>query len=344
MPKHSLVATAVTVRKIRADPTDRLPVNDLDGNGLSLLDLFYAFVAQGVTDRGWNDTKAELLVTPTDVDPAGRTVLMVHESGYYGANGKIRQQGSGDTTYSFGPDEAPVIPKRSLLVVPELGDYAVCLDQRIGMSALPKLFWREFRRTVRRHRGLLVEIAQSADAAAWEEFLDNAEKLSKVTYVQEPDDIADGKVREVPIGLRKYEVTKDPDLPSLPLELLSLLRNRKTKKNRKRADKMVMLPSGFGEPSEVSVTVRTGDSERTVDVVSDEYPTFVYGFASRGKEPSPDVFLSDAREVAQHLLENLDCTIGDASWRDAEWPDERRDQRISGGGIDDDVDPDEALD
>lgn len=344
MPKHSLVATAVTVRKIRADPNDRLQVDDLDGKGLSVLDLFYGFVAQGIADGGWDDTKSELLVTPTEVDPAGRTVLMQHESGYYGANGKIRRNAGGQTTYSFGADEAPVIPKRSLFVVPEFGEYAVCLDQRIGLAALPRLFWREFRRAVRKHHGLLVDISQSADAAAWETFLDQAEKIHQVTYIQQPDDIADGKVKEVQIGLRKYQVTRDPDAKTLPLDLIPLLRNRSSKKDRELADKLVMLPSDFGEPSEVSVTVETGDSKRTVDVISDEYPTFVYGFASKGKEPSPEVFLSDAREVAVHLLEqNLDCSLGDSSWRDKDWTVERLEQRLVRGGDDDDVDPDEPV-
>lgn len=344
MPKHALVATAITVRKIRADPTDRLPVDNLDGNGLSLLDLFYAFVAQGIADGGWDDTKAEQIVTPTETVPAGRTVLMEHESGHYGSNGRIRRKSGGATTYKFGKDEAPVIPKRSLLVVPQIGDYAVCLDQRIGLASLPKLFWREFRRAVRTHHKLLVDVSQSADATAWEAFLDDAHRLHQVTYIQEPDDIADGKVKEVPIGLRKYQVTRDPDTQSLPLELVTLLRNRGTKANREKADKMVLLPTDFGEPSAVSVTVETGDSKRTVDVVSDEYPAFVYGFATKGKEPSKDVFLSDAREVAVHLLEkNLDCTIGDSTWRDATWTDDRLEQRLSGGGDDDDVDPDEAT-
>jgi len=344
MPKHTLVATAVTARRIRSDSTERLPVNDLDGNGLSLLDLFYGFVAQGIVDGGWDDKKAELLVTPTDVDPAGRTVLMQHESGHYGSDGKIRRTQTGGTTYTFGKDEAPVIPKSSLFVVPERGDYAVCMDQRIGMSSLPKLFWREFRRAARRHHKILIDISQSADAAAWDAFLDGAERLHQVTYIQEPDDIADGKLLEVLVGLRKYQVTRDPDAQSLPLELLDLLRNRGSAKNRRRADKLVMLPRDFGEPSEVSVTVETGDSRRTLDVVSEEYPTFIYGFASKGKEPTPDVFLSDAREVAKHLLEDqLDCDLGAASWRDAVWSDERRDQRLTGGIDEDDVDPDDAL-
>ncbi len=344
MPHHSLVATAVTVRRIRSDSTERLSVNDLDGKGLSLLDLFYAFVAQGVDDNGWEDEKAELLVTPTDVQPLGRTVLMEHESGNYGSNGRIRENQGGATTYNFGKHEAPVIPKRSLFVVPVLGDYAVCVDQRIGNSALPKLFWREFRRAVRKHHKLLVDVSQSADAAAWNAFLGNADRIHNVTYIQEPDDIADGKAVPKAVGVRKYQVARDSDALSLPLELLDLLRNRENPKNRAKADKLVMLPKDFGEPSEVSVSVQTGDSTRSVDVISEDFPAFIYSLSTGGKEPSPDVFLSDSREVAQSLLEEeLDCNLGPATWRDMEWSDTRLDQRLTGAGDNDDVDPDEAL-
>ena len=336
MTKHSFQATAVTVRKVRSDKKDLLPVNDLDGNGLSLIDLFYAFATQGITDGGFDDKKNSLIVTPTEVTPAGRTVLMDHESGNYGSKGRIRKS-TGATSYEFDSDEAPVVPRQSLLVVPVAGDYAICVDHRIGVSGLPRLFWLEFRRAVRKHHKLLVDISQAADGAAWEAFLDDAEKLIQVTYTNKPDDIADGAVVTEAVGVRKYSANRYPGAESLPTRLLLFLRG--TKKERQQAADLVLVPEDFGEVSEVSVTVESGGIQRTVSVDAEQWPAFVYNFSGTGA-PSPDTFISDAREAARKLLtEQLDCELP-TDWRDSAWSPERLDARLTRGGPDDDVDPD----
>lgn len=278
--KEGYVVFVVSVRPHRQPKHDPLPLDDLDGNGLRLVDLvrerLEEYVDRAVPERRRRFESAYAFASlPTWGD--GR-VFVVGESGPYGRRGRLKNIDAGDE-HPISVNDAALLPLHAGLVTFPDARYALLFCERRGSSTLRSELEEAVLRPVARARKLTLTIETHVDFEEWERFLANSRVASvRAVYpsrreedyqpnVAESADLTlsagGGLAHRVGTGLiqNALAAVRHRGSPDPAAVLVGDLRPRRE--------------DDYGAPR-VSLTATDGDVQRTVKFSEDGVPQWVY--------------------------------------------------------------------
>lgn len=208
MPRHTFAAHQLQVSE-SGRPGSRVQVSDIDGHGLSLMDVATDAVQRLLTTPVTNSAdQYHLSVAQHNIED-DRLELNL-DYGKFGAPGTVKNVRNHQTMHEFGEEESATNELRNMLVVPAPGEYALFFAERHqgrGTSTAFLKFFKEFVDSRVAKRNLILRHDRLADTEAFRRFLERAKLLDiEVTELSSGPDLFD-PVIERPVGTISHRFT-----------------------------------------------------------------------------------------------------------------------------------------
>lgn len=300
MAKEGYVAFVITARARRAPGADPLPLDNLDGKGLDLIDELRSTLSPLVkkvapeTEPRYENAYS---FVRTDFAWSPHAVIVDGEAGPYGAAGRMVDIVDGSNA-PFDQKKAAMVPIRAMIMRWPGATRGLLISERRSLRNLRKAVEDGVLKRVGRSADLTFTVATHIDAEAWEEFLGNAQ-------------VAQVKAVYRSTRLEDYE----PDVrtrPSLTISAEGSTANRlgrsalgaalrKAKGQDAGAILLGDLEPKHGEGytrESISITARGGDDVRAIEIENGELPQWVYRTAKRlTKAQAKDTWAADVSRL-----------------------------------------------
>ncbi|PDP88679.1 hypothetical protein CQJ94_05575 [Glycomyces fuscus] len=181
MAKHCFAVYQIQVSRMW-HPDQVMPVDDLDGGGLDLLDLFQdSLKALEHTPRR-NERRQYHLSVPHHRRTEHREIEVRLDYDKFGSRGMVKNVHNHEDKYRIEHDEAATTFLRNLVVVPPRSSFALLLTERYQRNGAGTAFLEHLKESTMptlQQRGLVLKHEALADSEAFRMFLERA-RLTKV--------------------------------------------------------------------------------------------------------------------------------------------------------------------
>lgn len=294
MPSRRVSVSHVYVHEPRK-LDKRKDVRDFDGEGSDLLALLRGLIV-GMPEDKWVNRARERYLRTINLEPAGRSLLIEMEAGYYGTKGKVRNVSTHDLEHEHDENSATTRDVRIWATAPAGSPAMLVFVERIGSVAagtdVLSLFHRAW--MARWGEELKMKVETLVETQAW---LDRAE-LEKVSGVVRAydfsSDIADsGKSKSV----GKLHTTLEPEgiQEFLPKKIWRGLRDGTI-----AASTLLGLPDDV-DVDEVHVTVSADGKSKTFAIDKERQPAVSYVLSPTGAAVDDQQFKSFCKDLARDL-------------------------------------------
>ncbi|WP_150252393.1 hypothetical protein [Nocardiopsis deserti] len=157
-------------------------MDDLDGGGLDLLDLFEDSLKTLEHTPRRDERRQYHLSVPHHRRTDDREIEVRLDYGKFGSRGMVKNVHNHEDRYRIGYDEAATTFLRNLVVVPSRGSFALLLTERYQRNGAGTAFLEHLKETTApalKQRGLVLKHEALADSEAFRRFLERA-RLTKV--------------------------------------------------------------------------------------------------------------------------------------------------------------------
>ncbi|MGB2569282.1 hypothetical protein ACPFP2_12635 [Micromonospora citrea] len=317
MPKHSFAVYGLFVAP-RMRPNLRLRVDNIDGQGASLLHLTYGFL-RNVQSQPIDDTRHKQYFSIDTLDASGTRICFGADYGKYGVEGEIVNRTNHETTHTFGADESTLTTARNMVIVPPGGHMAILLAERYGGRGAASFFMRQLKSAFRGRFGgdYLLHDENLIDQEAWRDYLANAKLTGiKVVRYDASHDLAD-RIKPEVVGRLEYEMKPRRGVKSFGQAVKDAFLRKDI-----QAQQMFGLREAL-DSDETRLSLDDGHQQRQVVIGKEEPPALVYVLPHEGKDRvKDDVIFGHMDLVVPSLCRQLHLELS-PDWREGAWTDEQ---------------------
>ncbi|WP_160050524.1 hypothetical protein [Nocardiopsis sp. FR4] len=176
MAKHCFAVYRIQVSRMRR-PDQVMPVDDLDGGGLDLLDLVGEALKELEHTPRRDERRQYYLSVPDHRRTEEREVEIRLDYGKFGSPGMVKDVHKHQDRYRIKQDEAATTFLRNLVVVPRRASFALLLTERYRRTGAGTAFLEHLKESTMpalRRRGLVLRHEALADSEAFRMFLARA--------------------------------------------------------------------------------------------------------------------------------------------------------------------------
>jgi hypothetical protein len=297
---------------------DTIPLDDLTGNGVSLLHET-AHEAHRLSQQGVRTIdRFEQAYEVTRWRGRGGTLLVEGALGAYGTAGNTVNVDT-QVRRAYTDRDANMADLRALLAVAPGAHEAILVCERRGARHLKNLFDQELFRPVEPRHGITLTINAHVDLEAWSGYLDHAtaHKVTATWRSQRSEDYR-AESRKMP----ELKMTAEGGMAErVGRNVLTAARRKATRQTPESIRVTELTPrdtDDYAEPRyEIDVTDAAG-TQRKVSIEREQLPQWVYPTGGRrmGVDRMREAFVEHASSI---LSSEAGATLPDG-WATAAWP------------------------